>query len=126
MALLYAVYSLLLLFTIYKLFVAGPNVFQVVVAVVIGLTAGLISSRMYKISWSKDEAKVVGRIDIYGLVVLVLFSLFEFNKDHIAHLFANGAIVGTISLVLLTSALFGRVLGTAKKILRVLREERII
>jgi hypothetical protein len=81
---------------------------------------------MYKISWNKDEAKVVGRIDLYGIIVLVLFIVFELNRDHIASLFAGSETLGSISLVLITETLLGRIIGTAKRILQVLRDEKII
>ncbi len=120
------VYLILFVITLYDVIVSGALFSQVLVALLIGLVAGVISARMYKISWSKDEAKVVGRIDIYGFVVLVLFILFELNRNWIAHFFSSGEALGSISLVLVTSALFGRILGTSKKILKILTDEKII
>jgi protein-S-isoprenylcysteine O-methyltransferase Ste14 len=111
---------------LYDLFISQALFSQVVIALVIGLIAGLISSRMYKISWDKDEAKVVGRIDIYGVIVLVLFVLFELNRNNIATLFSGSETLGSIGFVLLTSALLGRILGTSRRILRVLSDEKII
>jgi hypothetical protein len=81
---------------------------------------------MYKISWDRDQTKVVGRIDMYGVIVLALFVLFELNRTWIADLFSGGEALGSISLVLMTSALLGRVMGTSRKILRVLSNEKII
>jgi uncharacterized integral membrane protein len=81
---------------------------------------------MYKITWDKHEAEVVGRIDIYGITVLVLFALFELNRNTIASTYVHGPSLGAIGFVLLTSALFGRILGTSRKILRILADEKII
>lgn len=120
------VYAVLFVVTLYDVFVSGTLFSQVIIAVIIGLVAGIVSSRMYKISWDAGEEKVVGRIDIYGIVVLALFIVFELNRSWIAHFFASGTALGSLSLVLVTSALFGRMFGTAKKILRVLRDEAII
>lgn len=120
------VYVILFFVTLYNLIVSQAAFWQVLLAIIIGLSAGIISSRMYKISWNHHEAEVVDRIDIYGVVVLVLFVLFELNRSHIAALFTSGESLGSISLVLVTSALFGRIVGTSRKILSILREERII
>ena len=120
------VYVILLLITIYELFVSHALFSQVLIAIVIGLSTGFISSRMYKISWDKDSAKVVGRIDIYGVIVLVLFVLFELNRTWIADLFSGGEALGSISFVLMTTALLGRVIGTSRKILQILSTEKII
>jgi len=120
------VYIILLFVTMYSVILSQAIFWQVILAIVIGIIAGVISARMYKISWSKDEAKVIGKIDIYGAVVLVLFILFELNRTMIAELFASGDSIASIGFVLITSTLFGRILGTSKKILRVLSDEKII
>lgn len=120
------VYVVLFLITLYDLIIARTIFSQVLIAMIIGLVAGIVSARMYKITWDSDEAEVVGRIDAYGVVVLVLFILFELNRNRIAELFAGGASLGSIGFVLITSALFGRIFGTARSILRVLNDEKII
>jgi uncharacterized membrane protein len=123
---LFVVYLVLLLVTLYQVIIAQAIFWQVLLSLVIGLTAGLISARMYKITWNKHEAEVVGRIDIYGVIVLVLFALFELNRNTIAGTYVHGPSLGAIGFVLITSALFGRILGTSRKILRVLKTEKII
>lgn len=115
------VYLILLVVTIYSAINSHAILWQVLLGLVIGVAAGLISSRMYKISWNDDEAKVIGRIDIYGVAVLVLFIIFELNRTNIAHLFASGESVTTIGLTLITGALFGRILGTSRRIIRVVQ-----
>jgi hypothetical protein len=121
-----AVCTILLAVTMYELFISSALFSQVLIALIIGLAVGFISSRMYKISWDRDQTKVVGRIDMYGIIVLILFILFELNRTWIADLFSGGEALGSISLVLMTSALLGRVIGTSRKILRVLSDEKII
>jgi predicted Na+-dependent transporter len=120
------VYTVLLLITVYDLFISGALFSQVVIALIIGLIAGLVSTRMFKISWDKDKAQVVGRIDRFGVIVLVLFVLFELNRSRIAGLFSSGEALGSIGLVLIIGTLFGRILGISKKILRVLSDEEVI
>lgn len=120
------VYLVLLVVTLYNLVISQAIFWQVLVAIVIGVIAGFISARMYKISWNHDEAEVIGKIDIYGAIVLAAFILFEVNRTRIASLFASGDSIGSITLVLVTSALLGRLLGTSRRIIHVIQEERII
>ena len=47
------VYIGLLIFTLYDVIVARDIFYQVLIAIIIGLTAGYISSRMYKITWNE-------------------------------------------------------------------------
>jgi hypothetical protein len=116
----------LILVTGYNVVVSQAIFWQVALAVAIGLAAGVVSARMYKITWSKHEAQVIGRMDVYGVVVLVLFIIFELNREHVARLFVSGESIGSIALVLVTAALYGRILGTSRQILRVLEKEGII
>jgi len=120
------VYIILFVITIYSVIISQAIFWQVMIAIIIGITAGIISARMYKITWNHHEVEVIGKIDIYGVVVLVLFIAFELNRTRIAELFASGESIGAIGLVMVTSALFGRIFGTSKQILRVLEKEKII
>jgi len=120
------VYLILFAITGYSVVVSQAIFWQVLLAIIIGVLAGVVSARMYKITWNKHEAEVIGRIDIYGAVVLVLFIIFELNRTQIAQIFSSGESIGAIGLVLITGALFGRIFGTARRILQVLEEEKII
>ena len=119
------VYAALFVVTLYTVTVSQAIFWQVVLAIIIGVIVGFISSRMYKISWNSNEAKVIGRIDAYGVVVLLLFAAFELNREAIAALFTSGESTGVIGLVLITSALFGRILGTTRSILQILKSENM-
>jgi len=120
------VYAILVVVTLYNVTVSKAFFTEVLIALIIGFLAGFVSSRMYKISWNTDQAKVVGRIDLYGATILVLFIVFELNRDAVASLFTHGEAVGSVSLVLVTAALIGRIVGTSQKIIKILRSEKII
>ena len=111
------VYSILIVITIYHLSTTHVVWWQVGLCVVIGLAVGFASSRMMKIDWDRDEEKVVGRIDIYGAIILVLFIIFELSRSKVVGLFADSESIGTLSLLLLAFTLYGRIIGMSKKIL---------
>lgn len=118
------VYLILFAVTVYSIINAHAIIWQVVLGLAIGIAAGLVSSRMYKISWDNDEAKVIGRIDIYGVIVLVLFITFELNRNNIANLFASKGSLGAIGLTMITGALFGRIIGTSGRIIHIVRSQQ--
>jgi uncharacterized membrane-anchored protein len=123
---MFVVYIVLLIVTVVTAVRSHTMAWQVLLGLLIGVVAGIISSRMYKISWSHDEAKVIGKIDVYGVLVLVLFVIFELNRNGIASTFAPQEAIGAVGLALAAGALYGRLLGTGKKILAVLHEEKIL
>ncbi len=116
------VYSVLILVTIYHLFTTHVVWWQMALCIAIGLAVGIVTSRMMKIDWDKDQEKVVGRIDVYGAIILVLFILFEVFRTRIVELFASNGSIGTLSLLLLAFTLYGRILGMVKRILAIARE----
>ncbi len=121
---LLVVYLVLLIVTIYSAINSHAILWQVLVGFALGIIVGLVSSRMYKISWDEGEAKVIGRIDIYGVIVLVLFIVFELNRNNVARLFASGESLTAVGLTLITGALLGRVFGTSRQIVRIARSRK--
>jgi hypothetical protein len=118
------VYVVLLIMTIYSAINSHAILWKVILGLCIGIIVGVISSRMFKISWDKDGAEVIGKIDVYGVIVLVLFIVFEVNRNNIAGLFDSGESLGAIVLTLVTGTLFGRILGITRQILRVVRSRK--
>jgi hypothetical protein len=90
-----------------------------------GIVVGIVSARMFHISWNKDAKKIVSRLDEYGVIILVLYILFELKREWIVSNFVQGAIIGPTSFSLLTGIMIGRVLGTRGRIVQVLREQKV-
>jgi len=90
-----------------------------------GIIVGIFSSRMYHISWNNDSEKVVGKLDLYGIIVLILYVLFEIFRDNIVTYITHGFEVGTIGFAVLAGIMIGRVMGTRGKITQVLKEQKV-
>lgn len=80
---------------------------------------------MFHISWNKDAKKVIGRLDLYGVIILIGYILIEVFRDHIIKYITHDFEVTTIGFAVLAGIMFGRVFGTRGKILQVLRTEKI-
>jgi hypothetical protein len=96
-----------------------------ILGMVAGIIVGIFSSRMYHISWNKDSEKVVGKLDLYGIIVLILYVLFEIFRDNIVTYITHGFEVGTIGFAVLAGIMIGRVMGTRGKITQVLKEQKV-
>lgn len=90
-----------------------------------GMLIGIVTTRMYHISWSHDAKKVVGRLDIYGAIILVFYIAIEISREKIVGYVTNNFEVGTIALAVLAGMIFGQFLGTRGKILQILKEEKV-
>jgi len=96
-----------------------------IIALLTGIILGILTSRMYHISWDKNAKKVISRLDIYGVIILILYIVLEIFRDRIVGFVTNDFEVGTIGFALLAGIMFGRVLGTRGKIIKVLHEHRV-
>jgi hypothetical protein len=106
---------------LYRVLAHRGGVLYPSLALAIGIVVGVLLSRMFNVSWDKDAAKVVSRIDMYGAILLVAYVIFElFSKNLIRQLF-SGPEVLTIILSLAGGVVLGRGLGMARKIFQVLR-----
>jgi succinate dehydrogenase hydrophobic anchor subunit len=87
-----------------------------IVGLTLGVLGGVLFSRIYKIYWDKRAGQVIAKLDAYGAGVLVLYILFELNRDKIVGYFVHGPAVAATSLAVLAGLIFGRVLGMRRKI----------
>ncbi len=96
------------------------------VGLVVGIGLGIITSRMFHISWSKDAKKVVSRLDTFGMGILILYVLFEILRGSIIGFFTHGDQVATVGFAVLTGIMLGRVMGTRGKIIEILEGQKIL
>jgi hypothetical protein len=110
---------------LYNVIKGDISFFAAIGAYVVGAFIGIITSRMFHISWDKNARKVVSRLDIFGGVVLILYILFEIQRDKFVELFIHGPEVAATSFAILAGVMIGRVLGTRGRIRTVLKEQKV-
>jgi hypothetical protein len=118
--------AIVLVLVIISMFNARANPLIVGCGLLVGVIVGIVFNRIYKISWDQDAARAVSKTDIYGVGLLVMYVIFDLSRGDLVKLFTHGPAVGATSLALLAGALFGRVLGTGKVIIRVFKEEKLL
>ena len=117
--------AVLLIILIYNVIRGELRLDLGIIALLTGIILGILTSRMYHISWDKNAKKVISRLDIYGVIILILYIVLEIFRDRIVGFVTNDFEVGTIGFALLAGIMFGRVLGTRGKIIKVLHEHRV-
>lgn len=90
-----------------------------------GIVVGIVTSRMFHISWNKDTKKIVSRLDAFGIGVLILYIVFEVFREKIVGYFTHDFEVATVGFAVLAGSMFGRILGTRGKIIEILKEQRV-
>jgi len=106
---------------IYRVAVHGGGVLYPLIALVVGICVGSLLARMYLVSWDKNAAKVVSRIDTYGVVLLVVYVIFEISGEHLIGKWFSGPEILTLVLALAGGAVLGRGIGIGRKMVQVLR-----
>lgn len=104
---------------------SGASFIAVLIGLIAGVLIGILFSRVYKISWNKDADHAIYKMDILGIVLLVIFIFFDLNRGNLVELFIHGESVGAASLALLAGAFYGRVLGSGRDIIKVLKEQEV-
>ncbi|MES2623567.1 MAG: hypothetical protein V4576_04155 [Patescibacteria group bacterium] len=89
----------------------------------ISTIVGLFLSRMFKIFWHEEKAKVVSRLDTVGVIMLIGYIIFEVSRNQILGHFLSGNKLAAFSLIVLTGLLLGRFLGTLIRIKEILASE---
>lgn len=123
---LYFLISIVMLgFVFYDIATAKIIIEFALLGIIAGIIVGVISSRMFHITWSHDANKVVSQLDKFGIIILILYILFELERSNIVGIFIQGPQIGSVSFSVLTGVMIGRVIGTRGKILQVLKEQKI-
>jgi hypothetical protein len=91
----------------------------------VGILLGIVTARMFHLSWNHDAKKIVSRLDIFGGVILMLYIIFAIFRSQIISYFIHGSAVGGVSISIVMGIMIGRVLGTRGKIIKILKEQKI-
>jgi hypothetical protein len=89
-----------------------------------GLLVGIGASRMFHLSWDAVSKRVIGRLDVAGVVILVLYVLFSIFRTRIIDTWLDGPVVGVAGLAALAGVMAGQVVGTRRGLIRVFRMVR--
>jgi hypothetical protein len=124
---LYALISLVMLgIVLYEIFINILPLPFAVTGIVIGLFLGIISARMYHLSWNHDAKKIVSRLDVIGTSILVLYIIFAIVRSRLIGYFVAAPMVGAVGFSITAGIMIGRVVGTRNAIIEILKEREII
>ncbi len=120
---LYILLALILLtITLYHIVVDRVFFIYPLLAVLIGTGVGIFISRMNKISWDHGARHVISEFDIVGVLILVLYILFELYQEEIIGYFVQGPALFATSFALFAGIMIGRILGIRNRIVQTLSE----
>ena len=117
--------AIMVAIVIYNLLFSKLDFILSLLGVVGGIILGVVSSRMFHISWDHDGQKVVSQLDLIGGIVLVVYILFELGSEFLIKHYLSADITGAFTFAFITGGMIGRVLGTRGKIVKVLREQLV-
>ena len=124
---LFVIISILMLGIVgYDIFVNVLSVEFAVLGVVVGVIGGILSARMYHLSWDHDAKKIVSRLDVIGVIILVLYIVFVIFRSKLIGFFIQGSQVGAVGFSITAGVMIGRVVGTRGAIIRILEDRGII
>lgn len=123
---IYFLISLILIgVTIYEIVSGVVPVLFALIGIGIGIFLGIITARMFHLSWSHDAKKIVSQLDIFGGVILVLYIIFAIFRSRLIGYFIHGTAIGGVSMAIVTGIMIGRVLGTRGRIIQILKEQNV-
>ena len=103
----------------------GASILHTIVGIVIGLIIGLSVSRIFIISWDGKAGQVISKFDAVGIILLVMYIVFEIFRTKIVGYFVNRHSVFAVSFAILAGIMYGRFLGIRGKIRQIFEEEGI-
>jgi nicotinamide riboside transporter PnuC len=117
---------LLLAVAAYETLRDRANPFSVGLGLMVGVVAGALLSRAYKISWDPKEQRIRYAIDALGVVLLAASIGLDISRNHLVGLFVHGPSITATGMALLSGTLYGRFIGNTHAIVQVLRQQKIV
>lgn len=121
----FAISLVLLMVVLYDVFTQVMPLLYALIGLVIGGGMGLIASRMFHLSWDRDGRKIVSRMDIFGIIILMLYILTSLFRRSVIGYFVHGPAITGVTFALLTGIMFGRVFGMRGRIIRILKDRHV-
>jgi hypothetical protein len=124
---LYSLISLVMLgIVLYEIFIKILPLSFAIAGIFLGLFLGIISARMYRLSWSKDAKKIVSRLDTVGIVILVCYMAFVIVRSKLIGYFVAAPMVGAVGFSITAGIMIGRLIGTRNAIMEILKDRELI
>lgn len=120
-----ALFAVLTLVTVFDTLTKMVSPAIPIVAILLGFLVGLLVGRMNHYSWDAEAAKVIGRIDLLGGIILLLYIIFELSRDWLFGHWLAGGTLATFTIALTTGAMLGRVVAMSHGIRRLLQSAGI-
>jgi hypothetical protein len=111
---------------LYEIFIKILPLGFAIVGIFIGLFIGIVTARMRHLSWDKDAKKIVSRLDVVGIIILVLYIAFVIIRSRLIGYFVAVPMVGAVGFAITGGVMIGRVIGTRNAIIEILKEREII
>lgn len=111
---------------LYEIFIKILPLEFAMVGVIIGLFIGIFTARMRHVSWDHDAKQIVSRLDIVGVIILVLYLAFVIIRSKLIGIFVAAPMVGAVGFSITAGVMFGRVIGTRNAIMEILKERELI
>lgn len=124
---LYSIISLVMFgIVLYDIFQNTLPLGFAVAGILVGLLVGIVTARRYHLSWDHDAKKIVSRLDLIGIIILVIYIIFVIVRSKLIGIFVQGPVVGAVGFSITAGVMIGRVVGTRNAIIEILQEREII
>ncbi|MDD2681058.1 MAG: hypothetical protein PHE20_03080 [Patescibacteria group bacterium] len=108
---------------IYETAISEISYIFILLGLIIGVATGIIVGRMFNIEWHEEKEEVIARLDIIGIIVLVLYLLVSIARQWIfAHWFA-GIKLTAFTFSFAEGVMIGRIISFQFNIKKVLIKE---
>ena len=116
------IYSLiaiiLLIFVGYEVSLGTISIQLAILGIVVGLIAGSILGRVFRLDWNEENSKVIGYIDGIGALIIIMYIIFVLTEIHYLQT--------VLVLSVFAGAMLGRVLITRHNMTKILKAWNVL
>ena len=107
---------------IYHVVTDHVSLWYPLIALALGFFAGWVISRSRSVSWDANARKVISHIDVYGMIILIIYIVSVAFREQIIAYFVNGSAILATTFAFAAGIMFGRVWGIHGRVSEVIAE----
>jgi hypothetical protein len=98
----------------------------IAIGLVVGLAAGYLVGKIFRLAWHEDTRKVIMSLDRMSFVLIGIYVLFRIFGTQLLGNYIHGATLSAFSFAFLAGILLGRLISVWRGVSRILDQQGIL
>jgi len=119
---IYFIFSIIMfIVSLYELYATNYKLIYAIIIELIWIWIWLLITRMFHISWNKEQKQVISKIDVLWWIILTLYIIFSIIRHYIFNLYLPNNLILPVTFSLISWIMVWRFIWMKYKVIKILK-----